>query len=231
VDPMLSNKGALDPVQNAANTNRIPLVDLPFDASELQKLLQQADAILVTHTHRDHWDIAAQQLIDKDKLIICQPEDEATVKSQGFNNVHPIESSWEWNAIHITRTSGQHGAGEIGKKMGTVSGYILEYNKERLYIAGDTIWCNDVETAITTHHPTHIVINGGGAQFLQGDPITMTTADMVKLAQFINVPVSVVHLESVNHCYQRRADFREAISNNNLTHRINIPNDGEWITI
>ncbi|HEY0608197.1 MAG TPA: MBL fold metallo-hydrolase, partial [Chitinophaga sp.] len=68
VDPMLSKKEALDPVPNAANSDRIPLVDLPVDDHELETLLQNIDAVLVTHTHRDHWDVAAQQLIPKDKL-------------------------------------------------------------------------------------------------------------------------------------------------------------------
>src|SRR4030095_8578604 len=114
IDPMLSGKGALDPVQNCGNDLRFPLVDLPFNKSELAAILKEIDAVFVTHPHRDHWDIAAQQLIDKEKQIFCQPEDFEKIREQGFINVTPIEDEIEWNKIKISRTRGKHGTGEIG---------------------------------------------------------------------------------------------------------------------
>ncbi|WP_217606497.1 MBL fold metallo-hydrolase [Chitinophaga sp. GbtcB8] len=226
VDPMLSKKSAMDPVPMAANEDRIPLVDLPVSDTELATLLNDIDAVIVTHTHRDHWDHAAQEKIAKDKIIFCQPIDEALMQSQGFTRVQPIESNFIWNDISIHRTNGQHGTGEIGQKMGTVSGFVLTYGEQRLYITGDTIWCSDVEDAITTHLPTHIIVNGGGAQFVQGDPITMTINDVLAVAQFTEAPIQVVHLETVNHCYQRRPDFKAAIEANNLQAQISVPDDG-----
>jgi glyoxylase-like metal-dependent hydrolase (beta-lactamase superfamily II) len=53
VDPMLSAKEALDPIPNAASQARIPMVDLPFGEAELKQLLDEIDAVLVSHTHRD----------------------------------------------------------------------------------------------------------------------------------------------------------------------------------
>jgi L-ascorbate metabolism protein UlaG (beta-lactamase superfamily) len=231
VDPMLSKKDAMDPVANAANNDRIPLVDLPLNDDELNKLIETTDAVLLTHIHRDHWDVAAQRLIDKNKLIVCQPADEEKIKAQGFTNVKSIEKNFIWNDISIFRTNGQHGTGEIGKKMGIVSGFVLQYKKDRLYIAGDTIWCNDVQEAITAYKPTYIIVNGGGARFLEGDPITMTTNDVVELAKFTNTSMSVVHLDTINHCLQRRPDFRAALEEKSLTSRVSIPGDGDWVNI
>lgn len=148
------------------------------------------------------------------------------IQTQGFTRVQPIETNFIWNDISIHRTNGQHGTGEIGQKMGTVSGFVLTYGEQRLYITGDTIWCSDVEDAITTHLPTHIIVNGGGAQFVQGDPITMTINDVLAVAQFTEAPIQVVHLETVNHCYQRRPDFKAAIEANNLQAQISVPDDG-----
>jgi len=230
VDPMLSKKEAMDPVGNAGNNNRIPMVDLPVNDNELDQLLRSTDAVLLTHIHRDHWDAAAQQLLDKNKLILCQPADEEKIKEQGFVNVKSIDSDFTWNGVIISRTNGKHGTGEIGKKMGTVSGFVLKFDKDRLYIAGDTIWCDDTENAITTHKPTYIIANGGGARFLEGDPITMTIGDVLSLAQFTNIPVSVVHLETVNHCLQRRPDFVAAIAEKSLASRVKVPGDGDWLS-
>lgn len=231
VDPMLSKKDAMDPVANAANITRIPLVDLPLDDHELEELLITTDVVLLTHIHRDHWDVAAQRLIDRNKLILCQPADEVKIKEQGFTNVKIIEDNLTWNDILISRTNGKHGTGEIGKKMGIVSGFVLGFGEDRLYITGDTIWCDDVEHAITTHKPTYIIVNGGGARFLEGDPITMTVDDVLQLTKYTKTPLSVVHLETVNHCLQRRPDFLNAVKENAIASRVNIPADGDWLKI
>ena len=231
VDPMLSKKEAMDPVGNAANSNRIPMVDLPIDDTELDGLLKKTDAVLLTHIHRDHWDIGAQQKIDKNKLILCQPADEEKIKAGGFTNVKSIENSYGWNGLTIHRTNGQHGTGETGRKMGIVSGFVLDNTKDRLYIAGDTIWCSDVKDAVTNHRPTYIIVNGGGAKFIEGDPITMTVDDVLELSGFTKTPVSVVHLETINHCLQRRNDFNSAIASRSLTKQVSIPRDGEWLNM
>jgi L-ascorbate metabolism protein UlaG (beta-lactamase superfamily) len=229
VGPMLGKKESMDPVANAANANRIPLVDLPINDHDLDDLLHTTDMVLLTHIHRDHWDAAAQQMIGKNKLILCQPADEEKIRALGFTNVKNIENMFTWNDVTIYRTNGKHGTGEIGRKMGIVSGYVLTFGKERLYIAGDTIWCEDVKQAITTHLPTHIIINGGGARFLEGDPITMTISDVLEVSQFTPVSLSVVHLDTVNHCLQKRPDFRAAIKERSLDSRISVPNDGDWL--
>ncbi|BCL83260.1 MBL fold metallo-hydrolase [Ktedonobacteria bacterium brp13] len=65
IDPMLSAAQAMDPIANAGNDWRIPMVDLPLTEAELSQLVQEIDAVLVTHTHRDHWDAYAQELLPK----------------------------------------------------------------------------------------------------------------------------------------------------------------------
>jgi hypothetical protein len=50
VDPMLSAKNEMDPVVNAGNDIRIPMVDLPFNIQELTKILKDVDAVFITHT-------------------------------------------------------------------------------------------------------------------------------------------------------------------------------------
>jgi L-ascorbate metabolism protein UlaG (beta-lactamase superfamily) len=115
--------------------------------------------------------------------------------------------------------------------MGHVSGYIIEYNKQRLYIAGDTIWCKDVEEAITEYQPGYIIANGGGAQFIEGGPITMTINDVISMSAFTKANITVVHLDTVNHCIEKRSDFKKAIEERQLADRILIPKDGEWSII
>ena len=58
VDPMLKGSGECDPVPTCKKGKglRNPLVELPFDKSEIHEMLNTIDAILITHMHFDHFD-------------------------------------------------------------------------------------------------------------------------------------------------------------------------------
>lgn len=227
VDPMLSLAEAMEPVGNAANTRRIPMVELPLDELDLQNTLRELDAVLVTHTHRDHWDARAVELLRKDIQLFCQPGDENLFKEQGFTHVQPIEESFEWEGIEFIRTGGQHGTGEIGQKMGKVSGFVLGFtNEPTLYLAGDTVWCPEVEQALAQHKPEIIVVNAGAAQFLVGDPITMTAEDVMRVCEASSGVVIPVHMDTINHCLLTRADLAAAIEQSPYKSRVLIPDDG-----
>ena len=182
VDPMLGTAGSMPPVEDTANPRRNPLVELPFGQEELAHLLGRIDVVLVTHTHKDHWDPAAVRLIPKETPVMCQPVDEEHTRGDGFAEVLPVETSLDWRGIEIVRTSTRHGTGEIGRRMAPVSGFVLRAEDEPfLYIAGDTIFCPEVEVALEEHRPDVTVVNAAGARFLTGDPIVMTAEDVVSV--------------------------------------------------
>ena len=56
--------------------------------------------------------------------------------------------------ILIARTEGRHGTGEIGEQMAPVSGFVLPRPRSRrVYIAGDTILCDEVRAAVADLRP------------------------------------------------------------------------------
>lgn len=226
VDPMLSVKEAMDPIQNADNTRRIPLVDLPFSPLEI---LKDVDLVLVTHTHRDHWDAAATEIVPKTLPIACQPEDETKFREWGYADVRPVHNSIEFNGLTIARTGGQHGTGDLARQMAPVSGFVLQAaNEPTLYIAGDTIFCADVARALEQYNPQVTVVNAGAAQFIMGDPITMTSADVVNVCHSApHSKIVAVHMEAINHCHLKRAHLEAALDREGLKARVLIPKDGE----
>ncbi len=225
VDPVLSGAGAMPPIDNSPYPRKNPLVGLPINESELAAV----DGILVTHTHRDHFDAAAAERLPKDLPIFCQPADEAKLTGFGFDRVTSVADRSEWRGIAVSRTGGRHGRGELADKMGPVSGYVLRRPGEpTVYIAGDTIWCPEVAAALAEHRPDVVVLFAGAAQFLSGGPITMDTADIAAVCQAAPAArVVAVHMEAFNHCLLTRPLLRAFLAREGLTGRVAVPADGE----
>ncbi|WP_118953188.1 MBL fold metallo-hydrolase [Taibaiella helva] len=228
VDPMLAPKGTYPAFPGTGNDIPNPTAGLPIDAAALDSLLQQTDAVLLTHLHLDHWDTVAKEKLRKEMPILCQPADAGVIRQSGFTNVTAVDDRLDWEGISLYRTGGHHGTGEIGERMGVVSGYVLAYGGQRLYIAGDTIWCDEVKQVLDEHLPQQIVVNGGGARFETGDPIVMDIKDIRSVCAYApEAQVYVVHLESVNHSRESRTAIRTAMAEAGLSQRCHVPEDGE----
>jgi L-ascorbate metabolism protein UlaG (beta-lactamase superfamily) len=230
IDPMLDDAGTRPAIQNSPNPRNNPLVTLPMPAAEI---VQGVEAVLVTHTHSDHWDGTAARVLGKSTPLFGQIEDEEKFRGQGFSDVRSVTSSVAWNGIDITRTGGQHGRGEIAKAMAPVSGFVLRSSGQpTLYIAGDTIWCDEVQMAIHEHKPAIIVVNTGAAQFLDGGPITMSADDVIATCKAVpSALIVAVHMESINHCLLTRDDLAFQLEAARVSGQAVVPQDGESIEI
>ncbi len=99
-----------------------------------------------------------------------------------------------------------------------------------LYVAGDTVWCAEVEEAIGRFAPDVIVVFAGAARFLAGDPITMTGEDIALVAAAApDSHLFVAHMETWNHCLLSRAELHKFLAKRKLQDRVRIPADGERI--
>jgi L-ascorbate metabolism protein UlaG (beta-lactamase superfamily) len=210
VDPMLRAAGTTPPIENTPNPKRNPLVELPAPA---EGVVAGVDLCIVTHLHGDHFDGAAAELLPRELPILTQPESADALAARGFTNV-----AVDHAAIAMTR--GRHGVRDTAKDMGAVSGWVVD----GLYIAGDTIWCDEVERALRDHDPRAVVVNGSGARFLDGQPIVMDVGDVRRVRAAAGGEVVVVHLEAMNHCLEPRAAYR-AIEG------VRVPDDGETIEL
>ena len=228
VDPMLDEVGARGPVTGTANERRNPLVALP---APVEEVLDGIDAVLVTHLHADHLDEAAIRALPPSLPLFCQSEDAAELGGKGFADVRPLPDgeAADFDGISIRRTPARHGRGEVGEKMAPASGFVIAAEGEpTLYIAGDSIWADEVAGVISRHEPHVTVVNAGAAQFLSGGTITMDAADVCDVAQ--NAPstqVVAVHMEAINHCLLTRDDLRTKLASLGLAAWVRVPEDGE----
>jgi len=216
VDPMLGEMGSEPPIEDTPNPVRNPTVPLPFPAEDVVRGL---DAVLVTHLHEDHFDIVAAELLPREVPVFCQPPDEEYLAGLGLD-ARPLETEVDWDGLRIVRTGGRHGTGAIAEALAPVSGFVLD----GLYIAGDTVWYEGVEGWIAEHRPRVAVVYAGGARFLEGDPITMTAADVAEVVARVPTVVAV-HMEAINHCLLSRAELRAAVP------EVLVPENGETVEL
>ena len=227
VDPQLDPAGAREAVPNTPNPRPTPLVGLPEAA---EAVVAGLDALLVTHLHRDHFDDTARELLDRSLPLFCQPPDAERLHADGFIDVRPVFGDAKLDDLLIARTEGHHGRGEIGEQMAPVSGFVLSAPGEpTLYIAGDTILCDEVRAAVAEYEPSVIVVNAGAAQFNEGGPIVMDNDDVVALAREVpDARIVAVHFETVSHSTETRADLRARVASEALTN-VAVPGDGETL--
>jgi L-ascorbate metabolism protein UlaG (beta-lactamase superfamily) len=212
VDPMLRAAGSTPPIEGTPNPVRNPLVELPLASEEV---VAGIDGCIVTHLHADHFDDAAAVLLPPGMPVLTQPASAAALRERGLTAVTDEASGWL--GLEVARTSGRHGTGELADRLGPVSGFVVE----GVYVAGDTVWCGDVAEALASHRPHTVVVNAGGARFLEGDPITMTVEDVRRVREATDAEVVVVHLEAINHCLEPRSAYAGL--------GVRVPRDGETV--
>lgn len=235
IDPMLSDKGAMPPFPGALDdTTPSPIVDLPIAIEDIVDV----DAVILTHLHLDHFDDAAIQALPKPMPIFVQNEQDAeTVAKAGFTDVRVMTASSSFNGITLSKTDGRHGPDEayekIGEILGFVSGAVFRHEAEvTVYLAGDTIWNDDVAAVITQHSPEVIILNAGYAQVKGVGPILMGAEDVAAVHEAApKARLIATHMEAVNHATLSRAGLRAFAQEQGFAVLLDVPEDGETISI
>ena len=88
LDPVFAPKGSLPPIAASPRKRPNPIVELPISDRELSVLATDSDLLLITHTHMDHLDPRAVELINKNTPLVCQPEDTDKLSGYGFSVLH-----------------------------------------------------------------------------------------------------------------------------------------------
>lgn len=238
VDPMLAEKGRYPGFEGTLNSHlRNPLVELPMKAVDTFK---DVDAIIVTHTHLDHWDEVAQKVLPKSmKIFVQHDQDGELLKSQGFTNIESLsaERGVKFGDITLYKTGGSHGTPEmyenekLGEALGEAMGVVFQSkNNPTVYLAGDTLWTAEVNKAIIRFKPEVVILNTGDAKMIGFDGgIIMGTQDVAHARKMLpNAKLIAVHMDAVNHMSVYRKDLRQFVEANKIQN-VAIPEDGEVV--
>ncbi|MDO5620396.1 MAG: MBL fold metallo-hydrolase [Paracoccus sp. (in: a-proteobacteria)] len=235
VDPMLADRYAFPGFPGTANSElRNPAGYLPFPVDEIIKV----DAVILTHLHEDHWDKPAQDALPKDVPVFVQNQADAEIlHDQGFTDVRVLAGSADFNGVTLTRTEGTHGTpaaiAAAGDLLGQVMGVAFAAEGQPvIYLAGDTIWNQQVRDALDTHRPEVVILNAGYAMLPGVGPIIMGAEDVKAVADAApNATLIATHMESVNHCILTRAELRSFARQNGFADRLYVPGDGQMIQL
>ncbi|WP_108444215.1 MBL fold metallo-hydrolase [Halomonas denitrificans] len=239
IDPMLAEQGAYPGFEDTYRSElRNPLVGLPMPAEEV---IDDADAVIVTHTHLDHWDAAAQELLPKEIPLFAQnAADAELIRSQGFSDVRILDGDAEFGGVQLHKTGGQHGSDtlyaipDLAQALGDVMGVVFEApGQKTTYVVGDTVWRDEVERALERYNPEVIVLNTGAAEMtgFEGDPIIMGQEDTLRTHQAApNATIIAVHMDAVNHMTLSRDELADYVQEEGIEDHVVIPADGEVIS-
>lgn len=236
IDPWLGPKDYMEGFEAGINSHiRQPRVELPCSI----KKITEADAIIITHVHPDHWDEYAKNSIDKNKQIFVQSEsDKKFMLSEGFKNIEIISSfGTNYKGITLFKTTGQHGRREIVEPICRmvnmpydIMGVVFKSENEKtLYIAGDSIWCSEISEAIDKFHPDIIIVNACGATIMNGEHIIMNKEDVYEVVKKSpNSKIIASHMDAVSHLSVTRKDLYKLIQEKDIKNLL-IPEDGQTI--
>ena len=235
VDPYLAAKGTYPGFEGTVNSQqRNPLIDMKPSVDEL---IQGVDAVVVTHTHDDHWDEAAQKLLPKNLPVFVQnAHDAKIIRNQGFQDVRIVGKNTEFNRVRLSKTGGQHGTDQmysvpmLAELLGDAMGVVFQAPDEKsLYLVGDTLWNHHVDNALKTYQPDIVVMNTGNARLQNMDGgIIMGLADVGKMAKTApKASIITVHMDAVNHATVSRQEMRRYVQANRLNQRVAVPKEGE----
>lgn len=243
IDPFLGDKGTYPPLPSLRGNEKNPLDDLPVS---IESIIKDTDMVIITHTHIDHWDPKAAEVLDKNLPFVVQNEDDANiVKEDGFTNVTILEKELVFEGTTLFKTPGKHFVDDVTKEVmdeytgvTEAMGLIFSAETEKtLYLTGDTIWYEGVKETLNTYHPEIILANAGGNQLpvSEDDPesgrLLMNEKDVYKVHQTLpKATIIASHMEAVNHWCTSKEDLKQMADKHNFTKQLLVPADAESYT-
>ena len=238
IDPWFTPKGfypgfEMCPTLEGKRT-RTPLKDL---STPIEEIMKDIEAILVTHTHNDHWDEYTAKYIPKYIPIYVQnAADKKLIVSQGFTDVRVLGVNTPFKGITITKTHGQHGTDQmfsipiIAENFGESMGIVFKApGQKTVFFAGDNILHDYVELALKKHKPDIIVVNAAQAVYegLEGSSM-MGPDDVKKIYEMCpNAKIIPVHMDCYCHTLCIIEKMKKFVEENKLQDRVIVPCDGE----
>lgn len=235
LDPFLAKKGRYPGFEGTFNSQlRNPMVELPMP---VKTIMSGVDAVIVSHTHLDHWDGGDHQFIPKAIPLFVQHENDAKlIRGQGFTNVRILGENTVFEGVQLSKTGGQHGTDDmyakkpVAEALGKAMGIVFQApGAKTVYVMGDTVWRTDVDQALAKFKPDVILMNAGDARMIGfTGSIIMGKDDVLRAYQLMpKATIIATHMDAINHMTLSRKELKEHVKQHGIQDRVRIPADGD----
>lgn len=122
-----------------------------FDPYKIKDKIGDANYIFITHDHYDHLDIESIKNIMKEDTLVIMPTSievealEPAVRKEQIISVCPNEQYFI-GGMNVYTVPSYNTNKDFHKKQYNWVGYIIEINLERIYVAGDTDFNEDLKS-------------------------------------------------------------------------------------
>jgi L-ascorbate metabolism protein UlaG (beta-lactamase superfamily) len=210
------------------------LTDPAMDIEEVPPL----DAILLSHFHRDHFDLLAERRLNKEIPIVTTPEAAKKLSRTGFKNVAPLK---RWESVDlvkpgalplkVTAMPARHGPPAFSRLQPQVMGSMLEFSGEstfRIYISGDTLLHPDwLEIPKRYPEVDLALLHLGGTRVLQ-ILVTMDAEQGIEAVKRLNARTTIpIHFDDYPVFKSPLKDFQALVSKAGLERRVHYMERGD----
>jgi L-ascorbate metabolism protein UlaG (beta-lactamase superfamily) len=107
-----------------------------------ERMLAQPDAVLISHVHHDHLDLASLRLLGRDTPLIVPAGAGAWLRGRGFASVTELSvgEDAKVHALTVSAVQARHDAHRLGVRGPRAEplGYLMSSGRVVVYFAGDT---------------------------------------------------------------------------------------------
>lgn len=203
------------------------------------------DAILISHTHNDHVDTRAKELLPKDVPLVVARAGADAMLASGFHDVRGLDwgesttISAHGTSLRVLAVAAHHAHDEqLDVEVGKGNGYVLEWTDPRgvyrAYWTGDAVLSH--ETQGFPEHYGHIDlllphmggVGGDGALGLR----TMDAAEAVELTQRVDPSLIVpIHHTTFSHYREPIEALQQRADEAGLLARFHFLHEGERLAL
>ena len=177
----------------------------------------QADAVIITSTHPEHFDETAKNVLPK-SIPVFVPDVMAleSLKSAGFTNITIMEKETPLDNIAFSRTP----------LSGNPAGVLIEHPSEKtLFVTGDSVWNDGFLDAVHTLQPRAIAINFGISSAQNAAAFGKESLSKIHTA-YPKATLITCHTDAFRKCGLTQEVLRQFAMEHDLTKKFLIPEDG-----